>query len=118
LLEALQVAQGVMQNRYMTKQLTEVTQQVAQGLPLSSCLTQAKVFTPLMINMIAVGEETGQLEETLFKVAEIYEKDILTETKRWMSLVEPALIIFLALGIGFMVIAMLLPIFQMNLQIR
>jgi len=64
--------------------------------------------------MITVGEETGNLEQMLLKIADTYEKDVRSTVKRMMALLEPALILLMGLVIGFVVLAMLLAIFSVN----
>jgi general secretion pathway protein F len=70
-----------------------------------------------MIDMVSVGEETGRLEEVLLKIAKVYDKESREEIKRLLSFLEPTLIFILALWIGFLVMAILLPILQINLHI-
>jgi len=72
----------------------------------------------MVINMIAVGEESGGLERSLFKVADAYDTEIDRTIKTITSLLEPILILFMGLVVGFIVVAMLLPIFQLNLMVR
>jgi type II secretory pathway component PulF len=117
ILDSLDVAQEVVQNQLIAKSLADVQVQVSQGSALSASLTQAKIFPPIMVDMASVGEETGHLEEALLKIAQIYDRESQEEIKRLLSLLEPILIFLLAVGVGFLVMAMLLPILQMNLQI-
>jgi type II secretory pathway component PulF len=67
--------------------------------------------------MIAVGEESGALEKSLFKIADTYDVEIDRTIKNITSLLEPSLILFMGIVVGFIVIAMLLPIFQLNLMV-
>jgi len=69
-----------------------------------------------MLDMIAVSEEIGKPEESLLKISQTYNKEVSQEIGRFLELLEPAIIFLLALGIGFLVMAVLLPIFQINLQ--
>jgi len=66
---------------------------------------------------VAIGEESGQLEQTLLKTAEIYQREVREEMKRSLSLLEPLLIVILALAIGTLVMAILQPIFQMDFNV-
>ena len=116
-MESLDIVKGIVTNKYVSKRLDEVHQEVAQGHSLSSSLERTEIFSPLMVNIISVGEEIGKLEETLMKISHIYDRELREETKRWLSLLEPIIILFLALSVGFVVMGMLLPIFSMNLQI-
>ena len=90
---------------------------MASGSPLSAGLSRAGIFTPVMVDMVAVAEETGQLEEALLRIASNHQREVQEEIKRFLSLLEPALILVLAAAVGFLVMAVLLPVFQMNLQI-
>ena len=71
-----------------------------------------------MTNLIIVGEESGRLDEALAEVARTYEKDVDDTIKVMTSLLEPMIILIMGLMVGFIVVAMLLPIFQMNLMVR
>jgi type II secretory pathway component PulF len=71
-----------------------------------------------MTNLISVGEESGRLEEALAEVARTYEKDIDDTIKVMTSLLEPMMILVMGLVVGFIVVAMLLPIFQINVMVR
>ena len=117
ILEAIQITQAVIQNRYIAKQFDHIHSSVVQGESLSMALQKADVFAPLMVNIITVGEETGRLEETLIKMNQTYKKDIQRETRRWMSLIEPSLVFIMAVIVGLMVMAVLLPILQMDMQV-
>jgi general secretion pathway protein F len=77
-------------------------------------LEETGVFPPLAVHMISVGEETGRMEEMLSKVAETYEADVQTSVKRFVSLLEPLIILFMGAVVGFIVISMLLAIFSIN----
>jgi general secretion pathway protein F len=117
ILDGLDIAREVVQNKLVSQSLADVQRQVSQGSSFSASLTRAKIFPPIMVDMVSVGEETGRLEQALLKIAATYDKESGQEIKRLLSLLEPALILVLALGVCFLVMAMLLPIFQMNLQI-
>jgi general secretion pathway protein F len=77
-------------------------------------LEEAEVFPPLAVHMIGVGEETGRLDEMLIKVAETYEENVRNTVKRFVSLLEPLIIVIMGGVVGFIVISMLLAIFSIN----
>jgi len=114
--EALEIASGIVHNAYVAKQLEAVKRDVFQGGSLSNSLIEANIFSPLMTHVISTGEETGALDNVLQKVSESYDREVKEELKRMINLLEPTIILFIALGVGFIVTATLLPIFQMNLQ--
>ncbi|MNW59633.1 Type II secretion system protein F [compost metagenome] len=84
-----------------------------KGNPLSEPLKKAWVFPPLVTQMIAVGEETGSLDQMLGKVADFYEMDVDNTVDRLKSLIEPLLIVFLAGIVGVIVMAIILPMFTL-----
>jgi len=116
ILESLDIARSVIQNKFITRKLSEVAVDVSQGASLSDSLYKTKVFPSVMLDMIAVSEEIGKPEESLLKISQTYNKEVSQEIGRFLELLEPAIIFLLALGIGFLVMAVLLPIFQINLQ--
>ena len=75
-------------------------------------MAESSVFPPVVVNMIAVGEETGQLDTALLRIAESYERQVDRSLKTLTSLIEPLIIVVMAGFVGFLVIAMLLPIFS------
>jgi general secretion pathway protein F len=77
-------------------------------------LEETNIFPPLAVHMIGVGEETGRLDEMLTKVAETYEENVQTTVKRFVSLLEPLIILVMGVIVGFIVISMLLAIFSIN----
>ncbi|NJN14767.1 MAG: type II secretion system F family protein, partial [Planctomycetes bacterium] len=82
--------------------------------PLGAC----KHFPRDVVEMVAVGEQTGQLEEMLERVAEAYEEEIETTTTRALAILEPAMIVLMAFVVGFIVIAVMLPILNTSSSIR
>ena len=114
LLQALNNAKDVIGNRVIARRVEAVSKGAKEGRGISDPLSRAGVFPPMALSMIAVGEETGQLDAMLMKVAVIYEKSMRQAVKRFMSLLEPALILVMGLIIGFIVISMLLAIFSIS----
>ncbi|NQT90170.1 MAG: type II secretion system inner membrane protein GspF [Candidatus Omnitrophica bacterium] len=118
IVQALGVASKTMDNDIIRRQLEEARQDVVEGAPLSKSIKERKYFPAMMINMIAVGEESGALERALFKVADTYDTEIDRTVKTITALLEPTLILCMGLIVGFIVIAMLLPVFQLNLMVK
>jgi len=114
LLSALGDAGPIMGNPVYVSQLELVRKDVSEGMPFSDSLSKFKIFSDFFIQMVRVGEEGGRLDSVLADIAESYEKEIEADLKTLSSLIEPAIILVLGLVIGTMVIAMLLPIFNMN----
>jgi type IV pilus assembly protein PilC len=106
-------------NDVLRKQL-EVTSKdiVNQGATLSASLKKVKIFPSFAINMIAVGEESGKLDESLKGVAEAYEKEVEQAIGVMTSLIEPLLILTIGGIVGCIVFAMLLPIFDIGVMAK
>ena len=114
LLSALVDAAPVIGNPVYIKQLEKVRKDISEGVPFSDALNKFKIFPDFFIQMVRVGEEGGRLDTVLADIAQSYEQEIEADLKTLSSLIEPAIILVLGLIIGAMVIAMLLPIFEMN----
>lgn len=113
--ESLDLATDTLDNEALRKQLRQVSQQIIrQGATLSSSLGRIKIFPEFAVNMIAVGEESGKLEESLMGVAGAYEKEVEQTINVMTSLLEPLLILVIGGVVGFIVFAMLLPIFDIG----
>ena len=87
---------------------------VKEGQPLSKSIDTTKIFPPLAIDMIEVGESTGALPAMLNSVAEFYEEDVTTQMTAALSLIEPAIMIFMGGFIAFVLVALYLPIFSIS----
>ena len=114
ILQALVLVKDIIGNRVIAKSMEEVYDRVKEGDKLSKPLSDSGVFPSLAIQMITVGEETGRLDSMLLRVAENYEKMVRDTVKRFISLLEPAMILAMGLVVGFVVISMLMAIFSMN----
>ncbi|MGH7770776.1 MAG: type II secretion system F family protein [Candidatus Binatia bacterium] len=112
LLEALGTVQGVVGNRLVARAIAQVQIRVKEGKGMVGPLTESGVFPDLALHMVAVGEETGRLEGMLTNVADHYDQEVKRSTKRLISLLEPVLIIGMALVIGLVVISMAAGIFS------
>ena len=114
LLQALTNAKDVISNRVIASAIDGVLKGAKEGKGIAVPLSEAHVFPPLALSMIKVGEETGQLDSMLLKVASTYEKGLRVAIKRFVSLFEPVVILGMGLIIGFIVISMLMAIFSMT----
>ncbi|WP_321366231.1 type II secretion system inner membrane protein GspF [uncultured Desulfuromusa sp.] len=112
LLTALEIVQNLLGNSYLMQALEVVREKVTEGAGLSEPLFETAVFPAMLPQMAAVGERSGELEEMLFKVAEIYEHQVQTRMTGLMALLEPLMILLMGSIVGFIVLAILLPIFQ------
>lgn len=113
-LAALNNAKDVISNQVIASRIDAVLKGVKEGKGVAGPLADAGVFPPLALSMMKVGEETGQLDEMLLKVAGAYEKSLRDAVKRFMSVLEPAIILGMGLIIGFIVISMLVAVFSIT----
>lgn len=118
LINALAIVRNVVSNRLIADVIGLAGKDVAEGKSLSGTLSSSPLFPPLVIQMIAVGEQSGALEEMLSKIADGYETEVESSILQIMSLLEPIMILVMGLFVGFVVISILLPIFEMNQLIR
>ncbi len=114
LVPALETAAQSMGSRLIAKSVNGATQTVREGRALSKSLEDTKVFPELAVEMIEVGESTGALPTMLNSVAEFYEDDVETALTRTMSLIEPAILIFMGLVVGFILLSLYMPIFSIG----
>ncbi|MGQ0794023.1 MAG: type II secretion system inner membrane protein GspF [Deltaproteobacteria bacterium] len=114
LLDALEIGEAVLGNVVYEEKLRGVRENVREGASFAKPLRDTGVFPPLMTRMIAVGEQTGELEGMLVKVADIYDLQIETSVSTLTSLLEPVMILLIGGVVGFIVFAILLPIFDLT----
>lgn len=118
LLPALETAGGSMQSRSIADSVLSAAQRVREGQPLARSLEQDSKFPDLAVEMIEVGESTGALPAMLASVADFYEEDVQTALASAMSLIEPAILIFMGVIVGFVLLSLYLPIFSLGAGIR
>jgi type II secretion system protein F len=118
LLSALQVVKGAAGNEVIAKEIGELAGSIREGQSLAEPLSMSKVFPPSVVDMIAVGEEAGNLEDVLFKISDAYDGEVDNAVRIFVSLLEPCMIIFMAGIVGFIVISMLLPVFSLNAMVK
>jgi len=114
ILEALGVVTLSVDNRYLRQRVGTFREQIRKGNSLSSCMKAEKIFPAILSNMAAVGEESGELNEMLFRIAATFESDVNRTVKTIVSLIEPVLILCIGAIVVLMVFAILLPIFQLD----
>ena len=115
---ALQTAARSLGTMLLKNALDQVAVLVREGKPLSSSLATTKMFPGLAIDMMEVGESTGALPQMLSSVAEFYEEDVATRMAAVLSLIEPAIMIFMGIFVAFVLVALYLPIFSLADSIR
>jgi type IV pilus assembly protein PilC len=110
ILQAIQITGETSGNIVVEEAMADVYESVKRGGSIAAPIAQHEIFPPMVSNMVAVGEETGQLENMLDKVADFYEAEVDARVKALTSLIEPLLIMFIGGAVGFIVISMYLPI--------
>ncbi|RJQ68473.1 MAG: type II secretion system protein GspF [Desulfobacteraceae bacterium] len=119
MLPALGIVQNIVGNMYLAEVVAQGAAEVSKGQGLGKSLdVRQKPFPPMAIQMIQVGEQSGNLEEMLAKVADVFEKEVETTMLRLTALVEPVMVLVMACIVLFVVLAICLPIFEMNQLIR
>jgi general secretion pathway protein F len=118
LLEALRAGVGVVSNLPTQKALQETERRVAEGASLSRSLARSKMFPPLMVHMIASGESTGQLDQMLSRAAAQQTQELERRVAALVTLLEPLLILTMGALVLIIVLAILLPIFELNTLVR
>jgi general secretion pathway protein F len=111
MLQALNNSRDVVSNRVIATALESLSRGAKEGKGLSAPMAAAGIFPQLALSMIKVGEETGQLDTMLLKVAATYEKSLKEAIKRFMGLLEPVIILTMALIIGFIVVSVFMAIY-------
>lgn len=114
ILSALEIVSRTSGNKVIEKAVLNCSQSVRNGEPISQPLSKDNVFPPMVCRMISVGEQTGQLEKMLSKIADFYDEQVDAATSALTSMIEPLVIAFLGIVIGGIVISLFLPIFKIT----
>jgi type IV pilus assembly protein PilC len=118
ILQTLEIVRGASNNTYVESACTKISKQINQGGQLSDVLVQEPYFPPMIKHMTLAGEQTGNVDGMMIKVADFYDSEVESLVSALTSLMEPLLITFLGVVIGGIVIAMFLPIFQLSSVIQ
>ena len=113
-LQAVQLARKVVENRSIEKVVDEIYESIQQGNGIASVLYKSSYFPVLVGNMVATGEKTGALPEVLMKMAKYYEDEVSAKIRDLLTLMEPLLIVCMAVIVGFIIAGLMLPTFQMS----
>lgn len=112
-IQALEISGQVLENAYIEKKLNEAKEDVKKGHPIGKTIEDLNVFPTMLTQMITVGEETGALEDILVKTSEFYDGEVEAAIEKMTTMIEPILIMVLAVVVLFIVMALLLPMFNM-----
>ena len=118
LITALQIVRNIVNNTLIAEVIDKAMEDIEAGSSLASPLAQSRWFPPIAIQMISVGEQSGELESMLDKIADVYERETESKIMAMTSMLEPVMILVMGVVVGFIVISILLPIFEMNQMIR
>ncbi|NPE21980.1 type II secretion system F family protein [Fusibacter sp. A1] len=113
IIQALESSASVTGNMVVIEGLAQVAEDIKKGEKLSSLLKKVGIFPPMVISMVGIGEESGALEEMLEKTADYFDEELEAAIQRLVTMIEPLMIVVMALIIGFIVISMMLPMFDM-----
>ncbi|MEM0967446.1 MAG: type II secretion system F family protein [Verrucomicrobiota bacterium] len=112
ILDALVITREIVSNRYFSDAIGRIHDQVRDGESVAAPMSNEKVFPTMVTSMVEVGEETGELDEMLTRVADNYDEDVDNAVNGITSIIEPVMIVFLAVVVGFIVIALFMPIIK------
>lgn len=118
MLSALKIVENIVGNAIISKTIDDAAIKVEKGIDLGTALSDSQVFPDLAVQMIQVGEHSGELEPMLHKTADVYENEIEASIASLTSLLDPVLILVMGVVVGFIVLAICLPIFEMNQLIK
>lgn len=118
LLSALDIVRNIVNNTLIARDIDNASEEIEAGKSLAVPLGRSPWFPSIAVQMISVGEQSGELEAMLNKIADSYESDVESQIMAMTSMLEPIMILVMGLAVGFIVISILLPIFEMNQMIR
>ncbi|MGA1201681.1 MAG: type II secretion system inner membrane protein GspF [Planctomycetota bacterium] len=113
-LDALSIVSKVVNNALLSRVISQVAERILEGADIATPLRKSKMFPPMVGYMIAVGEQSGELENILDRISETYEEEIDLAVQRLTALIEPVIIVGLAVVVGFIIMAVLLPLLQFD----
>jgi len=113
-LTALEIVKRVLNNVVLEKVIEEARDAIREGESIAAPLKRSKQFPSMMVHMVAVGERSGQLETMLENVASAYERDVDGKVARLTTVLSPALIVVMAMAVGFIVLSIIQPIMDMQ----
>jgi type II secretory pathway component PulF len=118
IVSALDIAASLLENQILKIEVQKFKDRITGGSSFSKCLSESKLYPAFVTNIVTIGEESGALEKSLLRIASDYEIDVDRSLKTLTRLLEPIIILVMGLIVGFIVLSMLLPIFQINLIVR
>ncbi len=117
MLPALDVVYSIMDNRFIQMHMDDIKAGVRKGRDLAQPLKDSAIFPPMMINMVELGQRSGELENMLIQIADTYDEDVRLTVDAIVGLIEPVIIVVMGIFVGFLVLAILLPLLKMSTQV-
>jgi len=118
ILEGLQILKSSLGNVLFRTAVGEISKKVEKGFPLGDSFAQYAVFPPIVSQMMKVGEETGKLDETLTKLSRYFQSETETLVKGLTTAIEPIIMVIMGVGVGFIVISVITPIYNLTSQFK
>lgn len=118
IMPSLEISASILGNAVLKNEVTRFREEIINGSSLSHTMKASKTFPEFVTNIVTIGEETGSLEKSLLRIADDYEREVDRSLKTLARMLEPIIILVVGLVVGFIVLSMLLPIFQINLIVR
>jgi type IV pilus assembly protein PilC len=118
ILMSLEILHDTTSNSVVSDAISNSRNDISEGMPLSTALALKRVFPDMMVSMLAIGEETGEMDAMLSKVADFYEDEVTTTVKTLTSLIEPVMIVVVGGIVASILVAMYLPMFSVFENIR
>lgn len=118
IMESVRIVGAVINNAIYQNILEKVSHQIERGIPMSAPLSQSKEFPPIVSQMISTGEQTGKLDEVMISLSGYFEEETANKVKTISSLIEPILIFIVGIGVGIMVFAIIVPIYQISSSMK
>lgn len=117
LIQSLDVLEEIFDNRYLTSKFKSMKKDIAEGKGLGESFERTKIFPPIVVQMVSIGEQSGRLTEMLLSVADFFEKEVDYAVKNLTALIEPIMIVFMGGSVLFIAMALLLPIINLTKSI-
>lgn len=118
IIQSLEIVGRVIGNGYLEQKLYGVIEDVRRGVPLSASVKKLSIFPPMLCSMLSVGEESGNLDDILNKTSAFYDEESETAIQRLIALIEPVMIVILAVIVGFIIISIILPIYSIYQKVN
>ena len=116
--ESLNQSADVVGNIYYQHAIREIGSKVEKGVTIGDAMLADPLFPPIIVEMVKIGEQTGKLDESLMKVSEYFEREVEQTIKTLTTAMEPFIMVILAVGVGFLIISIITPIYNLISQIK